>query len=355
VKLEPGLKVSDKVRLKAPLGRGGMGTVWVASHEALGTDVAVKFIQLAAATEADVARFAREAKLAAQIHSPHVVQMLDHGVLDDETPYIVMELLRGESLAQRIRRDPPLAVGEVVTIVEQTSRALAAAHAADVVHRDIKPDNIFLVRPEHGDEDEVHVKVLDFGIARQIETDGAPLTKTGAVFGTMAYMSPEQLDDTRSVGPSTDLWALAVVAYEAITGQLPFRGESAVSLWQAMQKGAFEPPSRVAPALPAGLDAWFSRALDCEPEKRFPAAKALAASFRATVDGSAVADTLALAPTALAAPREKQSGPLRRKKKDPMMVFLIVLGVAIVAGMLAIVVAAVRDRDRRTDTTQPAD
>jgi eukaryotic-like serine/threonine-protein kinase len=345
LKLEEGVRVSDKVRLTRPLGRGGMGTVWAAHHEALDTEVAVKFIQLAAAADADVARFSREAKLAAQIKSPHVVQMFDHGVLDDGTPYIVMELLRGESLAQRLRREPAPTVEEVATIVDQVARALTVAHGADVVHRDIKPDNIFLVAVGHGEDQEQHVKVLDFGIARQLESDGAPLTKTGSVFGTIAYMSPEQLDDTRSVGPSTDLWALAVVAYEALTGRLPFRGESAVSLWQAMQKGEFAPPTSVMPALPALFDRWFARALDPDASRRFPAAKALAAAFRRTVNGEGES-TLENAATELAAPasRPRATAP-RPKRRDPMRVFLLVLVLLLVGGAITLGVLAWQDRD----------
>src|SRR5262245_31536554 len=188
--LAAGAMVSPSVRLVRLLGKGGMGSVWVAEHLTLKTLVAVKFMaENFAQSPGAVARFEREAVAAAQIKSPHVVQVFDHGVDESGVPYIVMELMEGEDLAHRLAAVGHLSPMQTAQIVGQVCKALSKAHAAQIVHRDIKADNIFLVQSD----DDVFVKVLDFGIAKR--HDDAPsshLTSTGAVVGTPHTMSPEQ-------------------------------------------------------------------------------------------------------------------------------------------------------------------
>src|SRR5215472_7612464 len=215
--------VAGRFRLIGLIGRGGMGSVWRATHLGLDIPCAVKFIEgeMAQLPEAQ-ARFEREAKAAAQLRSPNVVQILDHGIYEG-TPYIAMELLEGEDFGKCLAREAPLDPARLHTVMNQVCRALSKAHALNIVHRDLKPDNIFLVR----DDDREIAKVLDFGIAKNTgSTLGDSNTKTGAMLGTPYYMSPEQAQGTKTVDFRSDLWSLAVICFQALTGKLPFESEA---------------------------------------------------------------------------------------------------------------------------------
>jgi serine/threonine-protein kinase len=287
MELKPGTRVTDKVVLVRPLSKGAMGAVWVAAHETLDTEVAVKFIiEEFHVRRADaLERFKREATAAARIKSPHVVQMLDHGVTKDGTPYIVMELMEGESLADRIKRDGPLSPKETAQVVTHVCRALTAAHRLGVIHRDIKPQNIFITEI-HG---ELFAKVLDFGIAKHTDSRGREeLTEPGTLVGTPEYLSRDliakkgaQADD------QVDLWAVAVVAYKCLTGEIPFSGETLALVLAALAIGEFDPPSKHRPDLHPRFDRWFKRAFHEKVERRFASAEDLAMSFQAVVDPAA--------------------------------------------------------------------
>ncbi|MCC6902488.1 MAG: protein kinase [Polyangiaceae bacterium] len=269
--------LAEKYRLVSELGRGGMGAVWRAEHLVLRSDVAVKLVLTAVATSEPLrARFLREAQAAAALRSPHVVQILDYGVHED-TPFMVMELLEGESLRQRLSRVGVLSPEETARVVVHVARALVKAQEAGIVHRDLKPDNVFLVH--NADED--IAKVLDFGIAKAMtETSVGAETQSGAVLGTAYYMSPEQARGTRSVDHRTDLWALGVIAFECLTGRRPFDG---AVLGDVLVKICSEPlpvPSTLAP-VPPGFDAWFERALARDPDRRFTSGSEMADAFRA--------------------------------------------------------------------------
>jgi serine/threonine protein kinase len=272
MQLAAGLVIADRFRLVRPLGQGGMGAVWLAQHTGLDVPCAVKFIHEEAAKSPELrARFEREARAAAQLRSPHVVQILDHGVWGG-APYIAMELLEGEDLAQRLRRRRPLPLTprETLVIAAQVGRALSKAHAAGLVHRDLKPANIFLVRD---DEREI-AKVLDFGVAKVKETSLDDATQTGAVLGTPFYMSPEQARGSKSIDHRSDLWALAVVVYQCLIGKLPFRGDA---LGELLVKIIVEPlpvPSQMA-EVPPGFDAWWARAAARDPAERYQTPKEL--------------------------------------------------------------------------------
>ncbi|MFO0551773.1 MAG: protein kinase [Polyangiaceae bacterium] len=267
------------IRLVAPLGAGGMGSVWRAEDSSLGRAVAVKVIGTAAPDETAIARFKREATLAARIASPHVVQIYAHALTDEGLPYIVMELLRGESLAERLGRGR-LDRAEIGEIVRQVARALSAAHELDVVHRDIKPANVFLVKDaSYG----VFVKVLDFGIAKDTEALGDDLTGTGAAVGTPSYMSPEQLTTVRGVDRRADLWALGVMTYEMLTGRLPFVAETVGALAVAVSRGDFVRPSERLEDGETAFDAWCARALRVEREARFASANEMSEAFQAAL------------------------------------------------------------------------
>src|SRR3984885_12530207 len=221
MQLAEGMVVANRFRLGQMLGRGGMGSVWRAMHLGLDIPCAVKFIEgeLASLPEAQ-ARFEREAKAAAQLRSPYVVQILDHGVWEG-APYIAMELLDGEDLDHRLARRGKLPPRETMGIALHVGRALAKAHAAGLVHRDLKPANIFLVKD---DEREI-AKVLDFGIAKTTTVGVDGNTRTGAVLGTPYYMSPEQARGQKGIDHRADLWSFGVVVYQCVTGQLPFLSE----------------------------------------------------------------------------------------------------------------------------------
>lgn len=274
--LAPGVTIGQSLRLVRPLAKGGMGSLWVADHLGLKTQVAVKFIDDALGAGDNVlARFTQEAAAAAQIRSPHVVQIFDHGSVDGRIPYIVMELLEGESLGGRIGRLGPLAVDELAAVISQTCKALSKVHSLAIVHRDIKPDNIFLI----DSDGELFVKLLDFGIAKRSADASLAMTSTGMAVGTPHYMSPEQLLSSKDVTPATDLWALGAVAYRALTGKVPFDGETYGAVCAAVSRGAFTPPRELRPDLPPALDAWFDRALAVDPPRRYASARELADAF----------------------------------------------------------------------------
>jgi serine/threonine-protein kinase len=274
----PGHIIANKYRLVRQLGRGGMGSVWAADHLALSSQVAVKIIDPAIAkNEEALTRFLREAQAAAALRSPHVVQTFDYGV-HDGVPYIAMELLEGESLAQRLDKVGSIPLEETAHILTQVGRAIARAHEAGIVHRDLKPDNIFLVR----NDDEEIAKVLDFGIAKA--TGGAlgnsSQTRTGAILGTPYYMSPEQAEGNRSVDHRTDLWSLAIITFECVTGKRPFESEALGDLILQICVRPIKLPSTVVP-VPHAFDAWYQLATQREPAQRFQSARELTVALRA--------------------------------------------------------------------------
>ncbi|MBL8740181.1 MAG: serine/threonine protein kinase, partial [Myxococcales bacterium] len=211
--VEAGLIIAGKYRLVAPIATGGMGAVWRARHETLETDVAVKVMTAAAATmDSALERFKREARAAAQLKSPNVVQIHDYGI-HEEIPYIVMELLEGEDLGVHLARHGTLSLDRAATILRSAAKALRLAHDAGLVHRDLKPANIFLARIA-GEE---VIKVLDFGIAKEKDQKLASIeTSHNALLGSPLYMSPEQTRGSE-LDHRSDLWSLSVLLLEMIT------------------------------------------------------------------------------------------------------------------------------------------
>ena len=270
--------VGGKYRVGALVGSGGMGTVWLAYHEQLGTRLAIKFIRPQFAERADARRrFEIEARAAASVDSKHAVKVYDYGVTEHGLPYIVMEYLEGESLSEALIRRGPMPAREAALIIAQASKALAKAHAASIVHRDLKPDNIFLATNDDAEEGELGytVKLVDFGIAKMLDTETSGKgglkgpTQEGSVIGTPNFMSPEQLTVGGNPNPLTDIWSLGACAYAAFTARIPFEGEV---LGDIVLKVCVEPlpsPSKWATDAPQGLDAWFHRACHREAAKRF--------------------------------------------------------------------------------------
>jgi serine/threonine-protein kinase len=282
------LVVADRFRLTRLLGRGGMGSVWLAHHMGLDIPCAVKFIEgeFAQVPEAQ-ARFEREAKAAAQLRSPHVVQILDHGVWQG-TPYMAMELLEGEDFGKRLQRIGRMSPQEVCAIITQVTRALTKAHAAGIVHRDLKPDNIYLVK----DDDREIAKVLDFGIAKSSTALDGGNTKTGAMLGTPYYMSPEQAQGIKAVDHRSDLWSLAIIVFQALTGRLPFESEALGDLLVKIIVAPVPMPSQFAPDLPASLDRWWLKAANRDPAQRYQSAKELSDGLALVFGQSQLTDVM---------------------------------------------------------------
>jgi serine/threonine protein kinase len=335
----PGELVAEHLRLVRKLGEGGLGSVWVADHLNLETQVAVKFVHLELVGHAEAhARFQREATSAAKINSPHVVRVLDHGLTQAGIPYIAMELLAGEDLGTIIRERAPLQPGFVRVLVTQACKGLGKAHALGIVHRDIKPENIF-VSDEGGDP---FVRLLDFGVAKQTLNKELGLTASGTMMGTPYYMSPEQAISAKQVDFRSDLWSLAVVAYHGLTGKRPFEAETLGELCVKLNEARFEPATLVRNELPPSLDAWFERALARQPDARFGSAKEMADAFTlaagASVPARYLQATRQIEPAATAADRPdtiaNAASVLRRAQtRRSSAVVGTVLGLVVLAGI----------------------
>ncbi|MFO0554297.1 MAG: serine/threonine-protein kinase [Polyangiaceae bacterium] len=280
-RLGPDSVLGGKYRLIKRLAGGGMGAVWLAKHELLDAEVAVKLMApILAETQAARARFEREAKASAQLKSLHICKVQDYGV-EDDTPYMVMERLDGQDFGDRLAQVGRLTPAELSPIVTQICKALTVAHAAGIVHRDLKPSNVFLVREG---QDEV-VKLLDFGIARELSTQLVDeKTASGTVIGSPHHMSPEQARGER-VDQRSDLWSLGVVMFKALTGKRPFDGDQVTAVMLAIVGQPIPQVSELCPDLPKALDDFFDRALSRELDGRFSSAAELAEAFAAIAGG----------------------------------------------------------------------
>ncbi len=299
--LEAGDRINDRYELEELLGRGGMGEVWRARHLALNSFAAIKFLHaVSAQDESARKRFVTEAQVTAQIKTRHAVQVFDFGITEGGRPFLVMELLDGETVGHRLERSGKLPKGATVRFLQQAARALDRAHALGIVHRDFKPDNLVIVKDEDGRES---IKVLDFGIAKLVgdleglsgppsssraedtlvDGDGPmSLTSTNAVLGTPHYMAPEQIRRDE-LGPALDVWAFGVVAFECLTGVPPFEGNTLIDIFTRIQVGRHLSARELAPELPAEFEEWFDMACALDPLQRFNsatvAARALAVSL----------------------------------------------------------------------------
>ncbi|MBK8936531.1 MAG: serine/threonine protein kinase [Polyangiaceae bacterium] len=275
---QPGMTIAGRYLLRARIGEGGAAEVWRALDTTLDAPVAIKLLHPSLATGAIARRFLLEAKAAAKLRSLHVVQILDHGVHDD-TAYITMELLVGETLSDRLDREGRLPPAVVAKFVGHVAKAAAKAHAAGIIHRDLKPSNVFIVQDD--DSDEV-AKVFDFGIAKVKAAPGNPqatgATTLGTLLGTPEYMSPEQARGF-AVDLRTDLYALGIIAFECLTGSLPFESDQMGDVLQLAAEGRLLRPSQVM-TVPPGFDAWFARATALRATDRFASAKELASALQ---------------------------------------------------------------------------
>ncbi len=275
-----GTTLDGKYRVTREIGRGGMAAIYEAVNVDIGKHVAVKVLnpELTHSTVV-VERFLREARAAAAVKSPYICDVYDAGRLDDGRPFLVLELLEGESLYERMVKVRRFEPDFVARAFSQVARGLTKAHEGNIIHRDLKPENIFITK---GDDGEVLAKIVDFGLAKfyaPIDGDAAQqrLTREGAVFGTPAYMSPEQVKGQGQVDHRADLWALGCMVYECLIGRTVWATEQGVAMIFAQIATAEIPiPSRARPDLPPGFDRWFAKALARDPDMRFQTAKELA-------------------------------------------------------------------------------
>lgn len=268
------LAVKGRYRLRRLLGEGGMGRVFLADDEKLGREVALKLVRPERFDDPSVRlRFEREARAAARIQHPGVVALFDSGALDDGSLFLVLERLRGTGLEAALERWGRPSASQAARVLSQASSALAAAHRSGIVHRDVKPGNLFLVP----DGDDFRVKALDFGLARPLGP-AAGLTRTGMVVGTPAYMAPEQVRGEPAT-PRTDLYSLAVVGWELLTGSRLVVSEALGTIFQSILADPAPAPSLLRPGLPPAVDAALAGALAKDPSTRPPDLEAWAASF----------------------------------------------------------------------------
>jgi serine/threonine protein kinase len=274
-----GRVIAGRYRVTSIIGEGGMGTVYLADHLGLGRQVAIKRLHSEMTGDAKaVARFQREARAAAATGHEHIVEVMDLGYAEDGAPYLVMEYLRGASLAQVLKHDGRLTVARTINIVSQVLAALVAVHAKEIVHRDLKPDNIFLLRKATNPD---FVKILDFGISKMKQEEGEPndLTRTGVTMGTPYYMSPEQARGIRKLDHRVDLYGVAVILYECLTGKLPFFGDNYHALLQQILRCEPLPPRELVSSIPAELESVVLKGLSRDPMARFSSAAEMLAAL----------------------------------------------------------------------------
>ena len=263
---QAGRVLADRYRILGRIGEGGMGTVFLAEHVLLGKRMAVKVLRPEYSRDEELARrFEREAVAASRIGQENIVDVIDFGRTADGDLYFVMEALEGENLATLVRREGALPLRRAYAILAQICCALAAAHAGGIVHRDLKPENVFLARREDGSD---LVKVLDFGISLGGgRPGGSRITRAGSIIGTPEYMAPEQAAATE-VDHRCDIYAFGILAYEILTGVLPFQGDTPIATLIKHQGEAPEPPRRHRPELPPEVEALILKTLVKKPEGR---------------------------------------------------------------------------------------
>src|SRR6185436_14962136 len=286
--LPAGTVIGDTYRITRLIGIGGMGAIYEAAHLGVGRRVAVKMMskELAAHPEA-LARFRREVKVTTELAHAHIVDVFDFGASPTGEPYLVMEYLDGEDLEQALEREGRMPLRVAVQIVNQVASALAVAHGEGVVHRDLKPGNVFLLRVEGGG---VFVKVVDFGISKVLKATTTKLTMARAVVGTPEFMAPEQAAGrVDQVDHRSDQWALACLAWHMLSGRLPFWQPEVHAILEQVIQGEPTPLAReLAHCIPREVDKVLRRALSKRREDRFPTITAFARAFEAAAGGVSV-------------------------------------------------------------------
>ena len=353
--VERGRLLHGRYRLVAPLARGGMAQVWEGVDDVLTRPIAVKLLHpYLAADEAFEERFRREAISAARLAHPNVVATFDTGE-DEDTAFIVMELVRGRTLRQElVDRDGVLPAWLARDIGVQVAEALHHAHEAGILHRDVKPANILVCEAEPGAPPQV--KVADFGIARAAAQDGADLTQPGALLGTAKYLSPEQVEGGEPT-PRSDVYALGVVLYEALTGRPPFVADTEVAT--AMAHVHSEPlrPRQVRAGIPRSLEAVVCKAMAKDPSERYGSAAELAGALRGLDLGDDAVPSVVHDPT----PPSGVAPTFRQTERSWLVPAAVIVGIAVSLVLLGIVLRstdvapALLGRDRNGDGAAAAE
>jgi serine/threonine-protein kinase len=269
-----GTTLAERYEIIRRIGEGGMGAVYEAKHSIIGKRVAIKvLLEKFLENQELIARLLQEARLASSIGHQNIVDVTDFGTTRDGRAFVVMEFLEGEPLSELIMRDAPLPVERSLAIVKQVASALGAAHDKGIVHRDVKPENVYLVR--RGDLD--FVKVVDFGVSKAVRSqeeagsEWQRLTRTGAVLGTPMFMSPEQAGGSEDLDARADIWATALILYECLTGELPFRGSNYLGVIAQIQNKDVQPPSALRPELgiPEAVDRMVMHGLEKDRTRRY--------------------------------------------------------------------------------------
>ena len=386
-----GRTLDKRYRVLELLGKGGMGAVYRGEHQLIGRKLAIKVLHgKFVGDEEMVTRFYREARAAAAIGHKNIIEVLDVGATEEGDPYIVMEYLEGESLGAMLKRVGPLDLPAACGILEPVLLALAAAHKAEIVHRDIKPDNIFLAARSGEDEEseETEVKLIDFGIskvARDIQE--TQLTLTGHVLGTPAYMSPEQAQGASVVDHRVDIYSMGVILYQMLTGKLPFESDNYNALLAKILTGDPTPPEEAYPGFPSAAKDVIYRAMSSDPDDRYQDAREMLDALKRleefdsrrerlrTLASSIVQSSLAIgdlggeatgdsskegvAAEAMAkiagdsTPSEwARTSAGRRRKRRAVPISIVVAAVVLVAGVVA---AVWLSQDGGDDPATPAD
>jgi serine/threonine-protein kinase len=326
-----GTTLSGRYRLESRIGSGGMSTVYRAQDETLERFVAIKLMNREVATDSDqLERFRREARAVARLSHPNIVHVIDAGE-DESRPYIVFEYIDGETLKERIQRLGRLEIPEAVAYCVEIARALGAAHANHVVHRDVKPQNVLI-------DHEGTAKVTDFGIARTLEEDG--LTADGRVLGTTDYVSPEQALGHHVTGQS-DLYSLGIVLYEMLTGELPYRGENQVAVAMQHVRESVPDVRKLRPDVSAALAAVIERATAKELRERFASDAEMIAELERTLaletNRAGEADGQVTAVIDSLPPETRRTVPLSIRRPRAAYAISLLAVLVIIAAIVALV------------------
>jgi serine/threonine-protein kinase len=347
-----GTVLDGKFQIEKPLASGAAGDVYEALHLGLNSRVAVKVLRPGVPETADIRRkrFMREARVAARIRSDHVVRVFDIVAPERGPTYIVMELLQGETLAQRVRRVGALPAAEAVDYIVQAAKPLGEMHEAGIVHRDVKPSNLFLARDADG---KTRIKLLDFGVAafqQPVARNESSITLSEAIVGTPRYMAPEQVQSSKRIDARADVWALGVTLYELLAGGPPFDGQTVLAVLNQIEN---QEPRRLAdrrPDLPAPLVAFVHACLAKDPEKRPADARAVADALVAfSSNGSHTTDDVAVVPSRPSFPGIGGGlfSPSRRRR-------LVFAASAVVAGVVILAFAMRFSREAQTPSAAAA-
>ncbi|MEP7051357.1 MAG: serine/threonine-protein kinase [Pseudomonadota bacterium] len=335
--LPPGSAIAGRYRVLRKIGEGGMGILYACTDTVLTREVAVKLMRRSLAADPLLCeRLLREARLAAQLHS-HVAQVFDCGALESGEPYIVMELLSGRDLYTTLRETGPLSPETLCSAMLQVCVGLVEAHEKGIIHRDLKPENLFCATEPDGS---ALLKIVDFGVSKQITTGMRSMTNPTESVGSPQYMSPEQITTPSEVDPRTDVWSLGIVMYELLTGALPFNGPTPAQVCAAVLSDSVPPISDFRDDVPQALEFIVRRCLERNRERRFSSVAELSKALQSFVSTGQLPVGLAQEKPARPA---VQSGALRSVR--PRRRWLgVLLSIAVLGGCFAVLSVGVRDR-----------